>query len=134
MQEQFKVKLIASFLGLKYVPLPIVFGSNNANPKLIFKDNEVEHRAIFITRKISYEDISSIDVFLAPMTTNICLVKNNSIFTFIGNTNSEPELYNCLLYLKNKNCEFTSRAKVFFDRYELILKALNELPVNKTSN
>jgi hypothetical protein len=109
------VKLIAGFLGIKQIPLPFVLGINNANPKLFLKKDHYEYRGAFMSRKGLYENIERVDIFLARRTTNVVIWKN-SIFTFVGNTDSDSELRKCLEFLKEKQCRLTQKAMDFLEQ------------------
>jgi hypothetical protein len=114
MFEKYQVKLIAAFLGIKFIPLPFVFGINNLNPKLILSESEIEYRSFLLTRRLPYDEVQKVDIYLAHRTTNIHIIKRNSVFTFVGNTNDKRELFECLEYLKRKKCLLTSKAEEFY--------------------
>jgi hypothetical protein len=109
-QDSLDVALIAAFVGIKKIPLPLVLGYNNFNPKLFLKADHFEYRGLFIGRIGSYEDIEIVDIFLARRTTSVVIWKKNSIFTFVGNTDSTSELRKCLEFLKEKQCRLTQKA------------------------
>ena len=115
--EKFKVKLIAAFLGLKFLPKVVALAFNNFNPKLVFSDSGVEYRAFIFTNYLLYHEIEKVDIFLALQTTSIHLRINNSVFAFSGNTNDEIELYKCIKYLKNKGCTLTEKAEKFYLKF-----------------
>jgi hypothetical protein len=115
--DKFKVRLIASFLGLKFLPSPLILGFNNFSPKLVLSDKEVEYRAFILTNHISYDEIEKVDIFLWHQTTNVNIKRKNSVFTFGGNTNDENELYKCLKYLKEKGCMLTDKAEKFYLKF-----------------
>jgi hypothetical protein len=114
--ETFKVKIIAAFLGVKFLPRVIAIALNNFNPKLILSDNDIEYRAFIFTGRITYDEIESVDILLWTQTTNVYLIRNNSIVTVSANTNNEEELYRCLDYLRRKGCILTKRADEFYSR------------------
>lgn len=105
-----EVKLIAAFLGLRFLPLPLAIGSNSINPKLVLHDSTVEYRALFSTDVIRYSDIEEVDIYLAYKTTNISIQPKDSIFRFVGNLNNKARLIEVLRFLKQKNCSLTERA------------------------
>ena len=112
--ENLKVKIVAAFLGLKFLPKIIALAFNNFNPKLVLSDSGVEYRAFVFTNHIKYHEIEKIDILLALQTTNIYLIRKNSAITVSANTNNKDELYRCLLYLRDKGCPFTEKAERFF--------------------
>jgi hypothetical protein len=114
--ETLKVNVIASFLGLKFLPRVIALAFNNLNPKLILTNDDIEYRAFVFNRRLAYAEIESVDILLWIQTTNVYLVRNNSIFTVSANTNNEYELYRCLEYLKRKGCNLSERASEFHSR------------------
>jgi hypothetical protein len=110
----FEIKVIAGFLGVKFLPRVISLAFNNLNPKLIFSDKGIEYRAFIFINRISYNEIEKVDILIATQTTNIYLIRNNSIITVSANTNSEKELFRCLEYLKLKGCSLSDRAEEFY--------------------
>lgn len=107
-----KVELIASFLGLRFLPPPLGIGSNSINPKLIFHEDEVEYR-VFSTTRINYTSIEKVDVFLFYKTTNLLLTRHDSVFTFGGNLNDRAKLIEVLRFLQRKGCSLTEKALNF---------------------
>ena len=101
--QQKKVKLVAAFLGVKFLPMPFSIGSNNLNPKLILKESHIEYRNIFFTNKKPYTQIDYVDIYTNSLkifgitTTNICIFFKNDIFTFVGNLNSAERLKDLLI-------------------------------------
>jgi len=116
--ETFKVKIIAAFLGLKFLPRVIALASNNFNPKLILSADDIEYRAFIFTGRLTYDEIESVDILIWTQTTNVYLIRNKSIVTVSANTNNEEELYKCLNYLRGKGCVLTKRADEFCSRLE----------------
>jgi|GEM_PF-2120877 len=114
--ETFNVKIIAAFLGLKFLPSVFAFASNNFNPKLVFSEEDIEYRAAFFTGRLTYDEIEIVDILIWTQTTNICLIRNNSIVTVSANTNNENELYKCLAYLRRKGCSLTKSAEEFHSK------------------
>jgi len=112
----FKVKVISAFLGLKFLPRVIALAFNNLNPKLIFTKDDIEYRAFVFTGRLTYDEIEIVDILLWTHTTNVYLVRTNSIVTVSANTNSEDELYRCLEYLKKKGCDLSKRAEEFYSK------------------
>ena len=112
--EKFKVKIIAAFLGVKFLPKLIAVALNNFNPKLVLSENGVEYRAFILTGKLTYPEIDMVDILLANRTTNVYLFRNNSMFTISANTNNKEELHKCLQYLKSKGCTLTEKAEHFY--------------------
>jgi hypothetical protein len=117
--SEVKCSLIASFLGVKFIPMPIVLGVNNFNPKLIFRDHEIECRACFTTKRTVYNEVESVDVFFARKTTNICIRWKNSVFTFIGNFNNKELLKEALLIMRAKDCPLSAAALLFIEKQML---------------
>lgn len=113
--NEMSVPLLASFLGIKYVPSPFVLGHNNLNPKLTFLQDGIEYKFFFKKYK-RYSDIESIDIWISPRTKNLHFKFNNSIFTFIGNLYDEKNLKSVLDFLKKKNCPLTSEAREFLEK------------------
>jgi hypothetical protein len=126
--ETFNVKIIAGFLGLKFLPRVIVIALNSINPKLTFSNERIEYRAFVLTGRLTYDEIESVDILLWTSTTNVYLIRKNSLVTVSANTNSEKELFNCLDYLRRKGCKLTKRADEFylrqFDKNEVEVKTL----------
>src|SRR5688572_28005384 len=114
--ETFKVKIIAAFLGLKFLPRVVALAFNNFNPKLIFSDEGVEYRAFVFTGRLTYDQIERVDILLWTQTTNVYLIRNNSIVTVSANTNDEKELHKCLEYLRRKGCRFSKNAEEFYSK------------------
>lgn len=106
-----KIELVAAFVGLTFLPQPFVLGSNTINPKLVLHEEEIEYRALFTTNTVRYTELEKVDVFLfGKKTTNLCLSRPNSIFTFVGNLNNKAKLIEVLQFLQTKNCRLTDRA------------------------
>jgi len=117
--ENRDIKVIAAFLGVKFLPRVIALAYNNLNPKLILSDDGIEYRAFVLTGRIKYNEIEKVDILLATGTTNVILARNNSVITVSANTNNRRELYRCLQYLEAKGCQLTERARVFcLDHHE----------------
>jgi len=104
------IKLFAAFIGLKFLPRQLGIGHNSINPKLILYDDKIEYRSLIFTQKLNYSDIEKVDVFLAWKTTNICISKKNSIFTFAGNLNNKQSLTELVIFFNSKKCNLTSKA------------------------
>lgn len=115
-RKDLDIKLIAGFVGIKRVPLHFVLGYNNLNPKLILRKDHFEHSGIFFGKIDLYENIDKIDIFFSRKTTNIVILKIDSIFTFVGNTNSYSELRKILAFLKEKECLLTQKALDFIEK------------------
>lgn len=115
-RKDIDVKLIAGFVGLKFMKLPFVWGTNNFNPKLILKEESFEYRGGFWSTIEYYENIEKIDIYLAYKTTNIEITKTNSKFTFVGNTNNDLELRKCLTFFHEKKCALTQKALNFLNQ------------------
>jgi len=115
--ETFNVKIIAAFLGIKFLPRAIALAFNNFNPKLILSDEGVEYRAFIFTARLAYREIERVDILLWTQTTNVYLIRNNSIITVSANTNNEKELYRCLEYLRTKGCSLSDRAEEFCSKF-----------------
>ncbi len=104
--------LIAGFGSFKFVPMPIVFSTNNLNPKLILYFDHVEYRGGFFTRKVKYNEIEKIDVyFRGNRTNNIVIYKSTGIGTFIGNFRNRVQLKEFLRIFEDKGCLLTDKAK-----------------------
>ena len=92
--------------------MPIVFSTNNANPKLILHYDHVEYRGGFVTRKVNYDEIEKVDVyFMGKRTNNIVIHKSTGIRTFIGNFRNRVQLQEFLRIFENKGCLLTDKAK-----------------------
>ncbi len=113
----FEIKIVAGFLGIKFLPRSTALAFNNFNPKLIFSDKGIEYRAFIFTNRVTYNEIEKVDILLAIQTTNVCLLRKNSIITISANTNNETELFRCLKYLKTKGCSLTKRAEEFYSKF-----------------
>ena len=103
------VNLVASFLGLKFLPPALGIGSNSLNPKLIFHEDEIEYR-VFLTNRVAYSDIEKVDVLIFYKTTNLLLTRKDSVFTFGGNLNDKARLVEVLKFLQRKDCFLTEKA------------------------
>ena len=114
--KMFNVRIVAAFLGLKFLPRVIALAFNNFNPKLIFSDAGIEYRAFIFTRRLTFDEIESVDILRWTQTTNVYLIRNNSIVTISANTDDENELFKCLEYLRRKGCSLTKRAGEFYSR------------------
>ena len=105
-----EVNLLAAFLGLKFLPQPLVIGSNSINPRLILHDEEFEYRIFFTTHKIKYTDVDLVDVYTRFNTANVCISRKDSVFTFSGKLISKARLIELVQFLKSKNCILTANA------------------------
>lgn len=113
--NEMSVPLLASFLGIKYLPSPFVLGHNNLNPKLTFLQDGVEYK--FFSKKYKrYSDIESVDIWIAPHTKNLEFKFNDSVFIFIGNLYDEKNLKSVLDFLKKKNCPLSPEAREFLEK------------------
>jgi hypothetical protein len=107
-----KADLLAGFGSFKFLPMPIVISTNNANPKLILFDNHIEYRGGFTTNELKYTDIDKIDVyFYRESTNNIVISKKTGLSTFIGNFTTRQQLIEFLKVFKEKGCELTNKAE-----------------------
>lgn len=105
--------LLAGFGSFSFIPMPIVFSTNNANPKLILFEHHIEYRGGFITRQLNYEDIDKIDVyFFREYAKNIVISKKTGLSTFIGSFRTREQLRDFLKAFKEKGCELTSNAEM----------------------
>ena len=107
-----KADLIAGFGGLKFIPMPFVFSTNNFNPKLILYENHIEYRGGFVSRKLTYKNIEKIDVyFMGKFTNSLVIYKTNSVWTFVGNFRKKQQLKEFLAFFEAKGCNLTAKAK-----------------------
>ncbi len=113
--NEMSVPLLASFLGIKYVPSPFVLGHNNLNPKLTFLQDGIEYK-IFSKKYKRYSDIELVDIWIGPHTKNLHFKFNDSIFTFRGNLYDEKNLKSVLDFLKKKNCPLSPEAREFLEK------------------
>lgn len=103
--------LIEGFRSFKFVPMPIAFSTNNANPKLILHPYHIEYKAGLFTQKLTYEEIEKIDVYIGgKRTNNIILYKSTGIGTFIGNFRDKVQLKEFLQLGKKIGCVLTEKA------------------------
>lgn len=113
-----KADLLAGYGSFKFLPMPIVFSTNNANPKLILFDNHIEYRGGFTTNELKYTDIDKVDVYLfRESTNNIVIYKKTGLSTFIGNFTSRKQLMEFLKIFKEKGCELTNKAENELNKY-----------------
>lgn len=111
-EEKHIANLIAGFGSFKFLPIPIVFSSNNANPKLILYSDHIEYRGGFVTRTVKYDDIEKVDVYIkGKRTNNIVVYKSTGSGTFLGNFKDRTQLKEFLKIFKEKNCLLTDKAK-----------------------
>jgi len=110
--REMQVKIIAGFLGIKYLPTLLAVGINNLNPELEFFQDGIEYK-VFSKKNKRYSDIETVDIFTTLGTKNLIFKFNNSIITFTGNLANEDNLRNALEFLKKKNCPMSSRAKKY---------------------
>ena len=104
--------LIAGFGSFKFIPMPIVIWTNNANPKLALHDTYIEYRNGLATNKLLYDDIDKIDVYLLKNSTNnIVISKKTGLTTFIGNFRTRTQLMEFVRAFKAKGCTLTSKAE-----------------------
>ena len=104
--------LIEGFGSFKFIPMPIIFSSNNANPKLILHFDFIEYRGGFVTRRVKYMDIEKIDFYSSgKRSNNIIVYKRTGIRTFIGNFKNRTQLKEFLKIFENKGCLLTEKAK-----------------------
>ena len=109
--KEHKADLIAGFGSFKFIPMPIVFSTNNANPKLILHEEHVEYRGGFITRRVNYNEIEKVDVyFIGTRTNNLVIYKKTGISTFIGNFRKRNQLQEFLQLFQKKGCTLTEKA------------------------
>ena len=110
--QEHTADLIAAFGSFKFLPMPIVFSTNNLNPKLLLFNDHIEYRGGFITRKVSYDEIENIDVFFwQKRTNNLIVSKKHGYATFIGNFKNREQLKEFLQIFQSKGCELTDKAK-----------------------
>lgn len=105
-----EINLSAAFVGLKFLPSVVAIGSNSINPKLVLHDDQIEYRALFGTDIMSYSALEKVDVYLNYRTANICITRQDSVFTFAGNLGDKAKLINVLHIVKGKNCTLTDKA------------------------
>jgi hypothetical protein len=63
LKDNMNIKIIAGFVGLKFLPKLMSIEHNNLNPKLILKKDSIEYKGAFFTNNSSYDSIESIDIY-----------------------------------------------------------------------
>jgi len=119
-EEKVKAELLAAFGSFKFIPMPIVFVTNNLNPKLIIHVIRIELRVGFFTRNIEYDKIGKVDIFLfGKRTKNLVITKKYGIGKFVFNFKRKLQLIEFLEILKAKDCKLTKKAILEIEKYKL---------------
>lgn len=110
MPNSLNVPLKASFGGWKFLPW-IAWGSNSLKPKLTLHTDRIEFR-LFRLRQKPYTSVSLVDYRSSWRTENIVIEFSDSVSTFIGNTGDRELTRTALIYLRDKGCPISERAKL----------------------
>jgi hypothetical protein len=112
------VPLLASFVGIKFLPTIIAVGYNNISPKLIFFEEGIGYK-VFSKSYKKYSDIELVDIWITFGTRNLTFKFRNSIFTFTANLGDDNNLKNALGFLQKKNCPLSSKAEKFLSNEKI---------------
>lgn len=119
MKEQKNIALRAGFVGLKFLPHPLVVGSNNLNPKLVLRKDDFEYRGLFLSKIRRYTDIDIVDVYVNAYpiiaTSTIILEFKDSPFVFSGSLSQGEMLRDLVLFFQDRGCSLSKRAEDFLN-------------------
>ena len=102
--------LRAAFVGLTFLPQPLVVGGNNLAPKLVLHNEEIEYRALFVTGRLKYCDIKEVAAYNTWLTNNVIIVPDKGIFTISFNVRTQAQQIEILKLLQGKSCSLTKKA------------------------
>ena len=108
--EDIEVPILASFLGVRWLSKIIGFAHNNANPRLILRQDSVEYK-VFRTIERQYGEIEKVDVMETVGTKNVVFYFKNKQIIFSANIGNKIDLNYVLAYLKNKDVTLTPEAE-----------------------
>lgn len=114
----YSVDLVAAFLGLTFLPHPLVIGTNNLNPELVLQDDGITYRSSFTKGYISYAQIKSIGFFKAWATKNVIVTTKGSVFTHCFNIRSEKQVIETLKIFKEKGCDLSTKASTYLAEHD----------------
>lgn len=109
----YSVDLVAAFLGLTFLPHPLVIGTNNLNPELVLQDDGITYRSLFTKGHIGYAQINYVGFYKAWATKNVIVTTKGSVFTHCFNIRSEKQVIETLKIFKEKGCELSSKASTY---------------------
>lgn len=112
---KYNVDLRAAFVGLTFLPNPVVIGTNNINPLLILHDQQIEYRNLFTTNKLSYSNIKQVDIYMAWHTNNIIFTPTNGVFTVNCNVRSKAQFLEALKLLQEKGLSLSDKALAYIN-------------------
>lgn len=104
----FQVPLIASFTGIKRIPL-VALSHNSISPALTIYEDSFKYK-VFKEKIAPYSEIYEVDILDTLGTKNIKIVFKNSFFTFSGNLFNKDNLLEVLKFFKRKNVNLSSSA------------------------
>ena len=110
----FQVPLLASFTGIKQIPL-VAISHNNISPVLIIYEDSIKYKVIK-KKSMPYSEIYEVNILDTIGTKNVQIVFKNSFFTFSGNLFDKDNLLEVLKFFKRKNVNLSPSAKKYLNR------------------
>lgn len=88
-EDQYPVPVVATFLGLKFLPWWLGFAYNNAGPVLSISKGAIRYRVLRL-RVRPLSDVEKVDLRTAWRTVNLCFAFQGSATTFTANVRDLP--------------------------------------------
>lgn len=111
----YSVDLVAAFLGLTFLPHPLVIGTNNLNPELVLQDDGITYRSSFTKGHIGFAQINNVGFYKAWATKNVIITTKDSVFTHCFNIRSEEQVIETLKIFKEKGCVLSTKANAYLN-------------------
>jgi hypothetical protein len=110
----FQVPLLASFTGIKRIPL-VALSHNSLSPALTIYEDSLKYK-VFKEKIVPYSEIYEVDILDTIGTKNVEIVFKNSFFTFSGNLFDKDNLLEVLKFFKRKNVNLSLSANRYLSR------------------
>jgi len=104
----FQIPLLASFTGIKLIPL-VALSHNSLSPALTIYEDSLKYK-VLKEKVVPYSDIYEVDILDTVGTKNIRVVFKNSSFTFSGNLFHKDNLLELLKFFERKNVKLSPSA------------------------
>ena len=104
----FQIPLLASFTGIKVIPL-VALSHNSLSPALTVYEDSLKYK-VLKEKVVPYSEIYEVDILDTVGTKNIRILFKNSPFTFSGNLFHKDNLLELLKFFKRRNLKLSPSA------------------------
>lgn len=110
LNKGFKVPIMASFTGIKNIPI-LALGYNNGSPKLMLYTDHLECKVI-LNKTVKYKDIENVDFTDFWLTKAVILNFKNKRLDFAANLYKKENLVELIKFFDKKKIPLSKKARM----------------------